>query len=83
MLIDLNRLLQLRCQLDAVLFVDFDHGLQARFPRKAGVSRLMYREGSSRLRPGLCSDIGAPMILMGALDGMSTQQRHEGRCEKC
>lgn len=80
MLIDLNRLFQLRCQLDAVLFVNFDHGLQARLPPEAGISHLMYRESCSKLRPGLSSDIWSLRMQMATPDGMSTQQRHKGRC---
>lgn len=42
MLIDLDRLLQLRRKLDAVLLVNIDHGLQAGLPLVVNVPRLTY-----------------------------------------
>lgn len=53
MRIDLNRLLQLRRQLDAILLVNIDHGLQARLSLEVRVPDLIYRESPRRIIPGL------------------------------
>lgn len=58
MRVDLNRLLQLRCQLDAVLLVNIDHSLQAGFSPEVRVPYLVYRESAPRIIPGLCGMTG-------------------------
>lgn len=83
MLVYLNCLLQLWCQLDAVLLVNVDHGFQSRFPLVVDVSRLTYRESSSAVLSGLHGGAGSRRVQMGTSDGVSTHQHRKAHCEKC